>query len=107
MPDGYTVTPWRGRERLGCDACEGRWGTTMLSEMQQHLKDVHGVRPRRRAAPAAGPAPALDGIDFASDEAAELAIREGVTAEQLRAREPSGKKGFTVADVRAARTATE
>lgn len=107
MPDGYSEIAWRGRTALKCDACP--YATTMLSEMRDHLRERHGVRPQRRRVPAdAAPAPSLEGIDFASEEAAELAIREGLTAEALRAREPSGKTGgFTVADVKAARTATE
>lgn len=49
------------------------------------------VRPKR------GP---LSGVDFASDEAAELAASEGLTTGRFEGREPTGKGGYTVADVR-------
>lgn len=38
--------------------------------------------------------------DFASDEAAELAATEGLTDADFQGKKPSGKNGFTVADVR-------
>ena len=43
---------------------------------------------------------ALTGVNFASDAAAEEAIRAGLTAAAFRGRKPSGARGFTVADVR-------
>ena len=47
------------------------------------------------------PAPgALQGIDFASDEAAEMAATAGLTADAFDDVEPSGQGGYTVADVR-------
>lgn len=45
---------------------------------------------------------ALDGVEFASDEAAEAAIEADMTHADFVGRTPSGKTGFTVADVRAA-----
>ena len=44
----------------------------------------------------------LDGLDFASDEAAEFASREGLPATAFGTLKPSGKGGYTVEDVRQA-----
>jgi hypothetical protein len=43
---------------------------------------------------------ALSGVDFASDAAAEAAIKAGLTAAAFRGKTPSGTRGFTAADVR-------
>lgn len=43
--------------------------------------------------------PDLSDVDFASDEAAELAIAEGLSNETFAGEEPTGKTGFTVGDV--------
>ena len=42
----------------------------------------------------------LEGINFASDEASELASSYALIASDFRGAKPSGKGGFTVADVR-------
>lgn len=47
-----------------------------------------------------GPNP-LAGIDFASDAAAELAMKGALRVENFKGASPSGANGFTVADVRA------
>lgn len=39
-------------------------------------------------------------VEFASDEAAEIALEEGLTAEDFRGEEPSGKTGHTADDAR-------
>lgn len=44
---------------------------------------------------------ALAGVDFASAEAAELAIEEGLTAEDFEGRTPDSDEGFTLPDVEA------
>lgn len=43
---------------------------------------------------------ALSGVDFASDEAAELANAEGLTAADFEGQKGSGANGFTKPDVR-------
>lgn len=53
-----------------------------------------------RAVPHLQAGHALTGMDFASDAAAEAAVRAGLTAADFRGKEPSGARGFTVADVR-------
>lgn len=45
----------------------------------------------------------LGGVDFASDAAAELAADLRLAADDFAALTPSGKSGFTVADVRGLR----
>lgn len=42
----------------------------------------------------------LGGVDFASDAAAELAAELGFTADTFAGLEPTGRTGYTVADVR-------
>jgi hypothetical protein len=42
---------------------------------------------------------ALSGVDFASDAAAEAAIRAGLTAASFKGVKPSGASGYTKADV--------
>lgn len=64
-----------------------------------HVEHVGG-------APAAPPAQRplyLAGIDFASDAAAEEAAELGLTADDFAGLEPTGKTGYTVADVRGLR----
>lgn len=47
------------------------------------------------------PEPPLEDVDFASDEAAELAFGEDLEPEDFEGRDPSGKTGHTTKDVRA------
>jgi hypothetical protein len=49
----------------------------------------------------------LAGVDFASDEAAELAADARLTAAHFAGRTPGGKGGFTAADVRRLTTIEE
>lgn len=97
---GFTERTWKGVPNYRCDYCEfAAAGATGLLRIKRHVAGhlFRGEVPREAAtAPAAVP-------DFASDEAAELAARqdEAVIAELLR-RSPSGRTGYTVADVRAA-----
>lgn len=112
MPTEYTEGVWAGLPRFECAACG--WSTAHRdreraeSTMRRHIRRSHRARP----APAEKPAEAeemedLGEINFASDNAAEafLALGEdhrAATALRLLDREPSGKTGHTVADVRAA-----
>lgn len=101
---GFTEGTWKGVPNYRCDYCEfAAAGATGLLRIKRHVAGhlFRGEVPRE-AAPAPATAPAAV-PDFASDEAAELAARqdEAVIAELLR-RSPSGRTGYTVADVRAA-----
>lgn len=51
------------------------------------------------AGPTTATTGALDGLDFASDEAAEAASAAGLSAGDFDGMEPSGAGGFTKADV--------
>lgn len=63
---------------------------------------VHHVRTRHpTAAEAAGEPHPLADVRFASDEAAELAIEHGLTAEDLADHTPTGRTGYVLSDVRA------
>jgi hypothetical protein len=64
-------------------------------------KALPGPDENKSAGDDTGEAPnALSGVDFASDAAAEAAIKAGLTAKDFRGKGPSGARGFTAADVR-------
>ena len=74
---GYTVTPSTGRDDEGTSATE--------------VERVPDPDPGMSG---------LAGIDFASDEAAELANKHGLQAAEFDGIEPTAKGGFSAADVR-------
>ena len=74
---GYTVYPSTGRDDEGTSATE-------VERVPDPDPDFSG----------------LAGIDFASDEAAELASKHGLQAAEFDGIEPSAKGGFSAADVR-------
>lgn len=107
---GFTEGTWKGVPNYRCDYCEfAAAGATGLLRIKRHVAG-HFMRGEATWADArvAKPAPERTVPDFASDEAAELAARygDGVIGELLR-REPSGRTGYTVADVRAAAAALD
>lgn len=55
--------------------------------------------PSEEPGPAAPPITGLEGVDFASDEAAEAASAAGLAATDFDGLKPSGQGGFTKADV--------
>ena len=86
----YRTTSWHGRPNYECTRCA--YATLDRGKILAHVRLDHAPR---------GQAPTA-GLDFASDEAAELAAELGLTAAVLGRKTPSGKNGYTVADVRAA-----
>lgn len=89
----YRTGKWHDKDNYECTRCP--YATLDRGKILKHVQQDH---PPRRARPAA----LLSGVDFASDEAAELAAELGLTAAVLGRKTPSGKNGYTVADVRAA-----
>lgn len=109
-PVGFRVATWKGLALYRCDYCQyAAPGDAGLLRIKRHVAG-HFMRGEAKWADArpAEPAPDRTVPDFASDEAAELAARygDGVIGELLR-REPSGRTGYTVADVRAAAAALD
>lgn len=105
-PPRWTVGTWANVPRYACTECH--FDTLDRGEMVRHAQRKH---PRLWEAGGAelvtedGP---LAGVDFASDEAGEAAARAGLSRKHFKGRTPSGKSGFTVADVRvAAASATQ
>jgi hypothetical protein len=96
----WTTNEWRGHTNYQCKECP--FATLDRGAMVKHAATRHprAWESEEAAAEAANP---LAGIVFASDEAAEHAAQL-TTAEvnRLKAQTPSGKGGYTVADVRAA-----
>ncbi|GMV06719.1 MAG: hypothetical protein AMXMBFR53_29940 [Gemmatimonadota bacterium] len=88
----YKTGTWSGYPHYACTLCP--YDTLDKGEIVHHVRDRHPTE-----AEGAVPAGPLAGIDFASDEAAELASELGVQAEHFTD-SPSGKSGYTVADVR-------
>ena len=78
-------------------AAEAERSTYVVATDRQAAKAAAGP-PENKAL---DPAVQNKSTDFASDEAAELAAAEGLTDADFRGKKPSGKNGFTVADVRA------
>lgn len=95
MADNWTETKWSGLVNYECADCA--FATLEPDLIVRHAVHAHGARPRT----AAKKVGALAGIDFASDEASEAAIASGLNAAHFDF-PPSGKTGFTVADVRRA-----
>jgi len=98
MTKRWKVGRWKHRPNYVCLLCPYATldrGAMVLHARERHpggAEDVPGV---------------LAGVDFASDEAAELAISLGLTARSLAGCTPSGRSGgYTVADVRAAHRST-
>lgn len=92
----YRTTKWHHLDNYECTVCP--FATLDRGRMVIHVRTEHPT-----AAEVGEPVLPLAGIDFASDEAAELAATLGLSAEILKRKTPSGKTGgFTVADVRAA-----
>lgn len=90
----WKIGKWMGRDNYVCNRCA--FATLDRGEMVKHADHAHPQD--------AGDEPhGLAGVDFASDEAAELAIASGLDARTLGRFTPSGSAGgYTVADVRAA-----
>lgn len=99
----WKTTDWRGHPNYVCTADRCLFATLDHGEMVLHARRQHplaseGGRPRHP----------LEGIDFASDEAAEAAVAAGLGARAFDQLTPSGKTGgYTVADVRAAARTAE
>lgn len=89
----YKTVQWSGRDLFACNHCS--FDTLDRGLIVRHVMDMHGT-----PAEIAARSP-LDGIVFASEEAAALAAEEELTSSDL-AFTPSGQGGFTVADVRSA-----
>lgn len=92
----YKTRDWRGTPLHVCNACP--FSTFDVGQMRRHARQAHPL-------PSEGAAPKhpLDGVDFASDSAAEAAIKAGLDAHAFERITPTGKTGgFTVADVKAA-----
>lgn len=92
----WKVGKWKNHDNYTCTRCA--FATLDRGEMVRHANDKHplGRLDRRERG-------RLAGIDFASDEAAELAAEAGLTAQDLKRSTPTGATGgYTVADVKAA-----
>lgn len=104
---GFTVGTWKGLPNYMCRHCGfAAPGTPGLRRIKRHVAG-HFMRGEARIedARAAGPAP-TPAPDFASDQAAALAAQYGDDLiGELTRRPPSGRSGYTVADVRAAAAA--
>lgn len=96
----YRKTKWAGKDNYECTECA--FATLDRGRMVIHVRTAHPT-----VAEAGQPVSDLAGVDFASDEAAELAAELGVTAARLQRSTPTGKNGYTVADVRAAAPTTQ
>lgn len=93
----WTTGEWRGHTNYQCKECP--YATLDRGAMVKHAATRH---PRRWETGTPEPGP-LSGVDFASDEASELASELGLTSAELGRITPTGKSGgYTVADVRAA-----
>lgn len=100
-PPRWKKTTWRKWDNYECNRCQFK--TLDRGEMVRHARWRHPL-----ASEADIPVVGFDAIDFASDEAAERAnalAERGLTPDMLRSTTPSGKGGYTVADVRAAASA--
>ena len=115
---GFTEGTWNGVVLYQCDFCRyAAPGKQGLLRIKRHVAGhmQAGERPKDDPSPAQAarqgaepePAPEREAVvDFASDQAAELAIQHGeAVIRELMRREPSGRTGYTVADVREAAAA--
>ena len=108
----YRTTKWDGHDNHEC-AVELQNGKTCPFKtldrglMVRHVRERHPTKAEdpERAAVVENP---LAGINFASDDAAELAAKlDAGEVRTLRGMTHTGKTGYTVADVRAARNHEE
>jgi hypothetical protein len=98
-PPRWKVTDFRGHDNYECTRCP----FAVLGDKAAMVRHADREHPLAKDEPE--PLVGFNGINFASDEAAEYAqdlAAQGFTPDRLRARRPSGKNGFTKADVRAA-----
>lgn len=90
----YKTTSWAGHPNYECLHCP--FATLDQGLMIRHVRERHPT-PAESGHHEEHP---LSGIAFASDEAAELAIEAGMLPQQFAAYTPTGKSGYTLADVR-------
>lgn len=88
----YKTNDWKGHEHFECLQCP--FDTLDRGEIVRHVRAKHPTE--SEGARIEGP---LAGVDFASDEAAEAAAELCLGAEHFTT-SPTGKSGYTVADVR-------
>ena len=103
----WTEGEWKGLTRYACAYCAyASAGKNGLAQIKRHASGhLFGTPDPRRDEPVA-PLLSVEGefaLDFASEEAVQEAAGLTLGAlEYLRGQEPSGKGGYTVADVRSA-----
>ena len=106
---GFTEGKWNGVVLYQCDFCRyAAPGKQGLLRIKRHVAGhmQAGERPKDDPSPAQAEPEPGPVVDFASDQAAELAIQHGeAVIKELMRREPSGRTGYTVADVREAAAA--
>lgn len=90
----FRKTKWHGMDNYACNACG--YATLDRGIMVEHVRTKHPT-----PAEVGGEPHPLAGVEFASDEAMELALEAGLTAGDLAGHTPTGRGGYVVGDVRA------
>lgn len=90
----YRKGTWNGMPNWECTQCG--YANLDRGKVVAHVRAKHPT-----AAEQGGEPHPLAEVPFASDEAMELALREGLTAEEMADHHPTGRTGYVLGDVRA------
>lgn len=106
-PRRWKETSWRGHPNFVCTRSQPDGRPCPFATLDIGLMRVHAATEHPLASEGGHEPHPLEGVPFASDEAAEAAIAAGLTARAFDQLTPSGRSGgYTVADVRSAAKTT-
>lgn len=103
----WKTTDWRGHPNYVCMRNQPNGRPCPFATLDIGLIRVHAAAEHPLASEGRPERHPLEGVPFASDEAAEAAIAAGLTSRAFEQLTPSGRSGgYTVADVRSAAKTT-